>query len=175
MADEDYIAARMAYRTGLSYASLWAGQQAIEKYLKCILLLNRIHAPNVRHSLDEALKRIEDSGKVSLNLKQVSLDFINYLDEIGAFRYFEVSTVVSGRDFVKLDRVVWELRRFCTLDSQLQSSNYRWELLLLDMRSQAGYLKKSPIRKLIQLTRRFSGIMDSSESESGGWSNFPVG
>jgi HEPN domain-containing protein len=56
MADEDYIAARMAYRAGLSYSSLWASQQAIEKYLKCILLLNRIPAQQVAHSLDEALK-----------------------------------------------------------------------------------------------------------------------
>ena len=44
MADEDYIAARMAYRAQLVPQFLWLSLQALEKYLKCILVLNRIPA-----------------------------------------------------------------------------------------------------------------------------------
>jgi HEPN domain-containing protein len=163
MADEDYIAARMAYRAGLSYVSLWASQQAIEKYLKCILLLNRIPAPRVFHHLDVALKKIEDSGKVSLNLKQVSLDFIKYIDEIGAFRYFEVSRVVSSRDFVKLDRVVWELRRFCSLDSQLQSLELQMGVVAPRYALAGGLLEKvtdtktNPARQALLWNNGFIG------------------
>ena len=39
--DADYLAARMAMRARLAIPFLWSAEQAIEKYLKCILLLNR--------------------------------------------------------------------------------------------------------------------------------------
>jgi HEPN domain-containing protein len=39
-ADEDYLIARMAARSGLQFQYCWSSQQAIEKYLKAILLLN---------------------------------------------------------------------------------------------------------------------------------------
>lgn len=42
MADRDYIAARLACRAELMPQCLWSAQQAIEKYLKYILLVNRI-------------------------------------------------------------------------------------------------------------------------------------
>ena len=45
--DGDYIAARMACRAQMVTQFLWSSQQAIEKYLKCILLLNRIKASKV--------------------------------------------------------------------------------------------------------------------------------
>ena len=41
-ADLDYIAARMAYQTHLTPQSLWSALQSIEKYFKCILLLNGV-------------------------------------------------------------------------------------------------------------------------------------
>jgi HEPN domain-containing protein len=44
IADGDYIAARTLYRAKLLPQFLSASQQALEKYLKYILLLNRIHA-----------------------------------------------------------------------------------------------------------------------------------
>ena len=50
IADYDYISARMAYRAKLLPQFLWLGLQAIEKYLKCILLLNRIKA-KIIHNL----------------------------------------------------------------------------------------------------------------------------
>jgi HEPN domain-containing protein len=112
--DEDYIAARMAFRAALVTPSLWASHQAIEKYLKCILLLNRIKAPKILHSLRKALAAIDQSGKVPLELTALSSKFIEYLDDCGNFRYQEISTVAFGRNVVTLDRAVWELRRYCT-------------------------------------------------------------
>ena len=44
IADGDYIAARMAYRAMLPVQFLWSSQQALEKYLKCILFIRRITA-----------------------------------------------------------------------------------------------------------------------------------
>ena len=115
IADGDYIAARMASRASMVVQYLWASQQAIEKYLKCILLLNRIPATDMRHDLDKCLQRIADSNRLTLDLTQPTRDFIAYLDQIGRFRYLEVSNTAMGRDLVLLDRAVWELRRYCTL------------------------------------------------------------
>ena len=62
VADGDYIAARMAYRAGLTIQFLWACEQVIEKYLKCALLLNCVAAPKIGHSLDQGVSRLEKSG-----------------------------------------------------------------------------------------------------------------
>src|SRR5688500_8202975 len=115
IADGDYIAARMAGRAALLPQFLWAGQQAVEKYLKCILLLNRIPATSVKHNLALALQTLERSGKIELELTQPSKDFITHLDTYGRFRYLEISHWGEGRAIVLLDRAVWEVRRYCTL------------------------------------------------------------
>jgi HEPN domain-containing protein len=120
IADGDYISARMACRSRLPHQYLWASQQAIEKYLKCILLLHRIPAKNMRHSLSVGLNAIKISGKLTLDLTELTEHFIAYLDEFARFRYLEVSNIAHGQDLVKLDRAVWELRRFCALDPEFR-------------------------------------------------------
>lgn len=139
--DADYIAARLAYRADLTMQYLWASQQAIEKYLKCILLLNRVPAKEVRHDLARGLSEIEAAG-IRLNLTQLTKDFITYIDTYGQFRHFEASPYMFGSDIVKLDRTVWELRRFCTL------SEHRRQVVLQDgvpvpkVRLSGGYLER---------------------------------
>jgi HEPN domain-containing protein len=59
IADGDYIAARMAYRADLIPQALWAVEQALEKYLKSILLLQRIKWKNKGHSVLDTLDRLE--------------------------------------------------------------------------------------------------------------------
>jgi hypothetical protein len=116
VADDDYIAARMACRAQLAVQYLWASQQAVEKYLKCILLLHRIPAGrSMRHVLSAGLAAIDKSGKLSLGVTKPTEEFVDYLDRYGVFRYLEVSHYAFGNDLLKLDRTVWELRRFCTL------------------------------------------------------------
>jgi HEPN domain-containing protein len=79
IADGDYISARMCYRARLVVQYLWASQQAIEKYLKCILLLARIPAPDIKHDLGRALKEITASGAISLDLTFSTKEFIEYV------------------------------------------------------------------------------------------------
>jgi hypothetical protein len=116
-ADGDYIAARLSYQAGLTAQYLWSSQQAIEKYLKCILLLSRIKAADVKHNLDAALNRVEANG-IALNLTPASKEFISHVDSCAQCRYLEISWFSFGREIVALDRAVWELRRFCTLDEE---------------------------------------------------------
>jgi hypothetical protein len=59
-------------------------------------------------------KGIKD-GTLTITLTLSTQEFIDYLDQCGQCRYLEVSNITFGGDIVRLDRAVWELRRFCTL------------------------------------------------------------
>ena len=120
-ADGDYISARLAFRAACYEQFLWSAQQAIEKYLKCILVLRRIprpepnkhgHRPDMHHRLQKGIDMI---GAQALQFTKPTCGFIKYLDAtaLGA-RYFEISLVATGDELVSLDRAVWELRRYCT-------------------------------------------------------------
>lgn len=125
VADADYISARMACRAALTTQYLWSSQQAVEKYLKCILLLNRIPAGDVRHDLSKALVKIERSGRLTLDLTQGTRGFIDRIDACGRYRYSEISNVGFGAELVTLDRAVWELRRYCTLAKEPREATLR--------------------------------------------------
>jgi hypothetical protein len=141
-ADGDYIAARMACRVALATQFLWTSQQAAEKYLKCILLLNRIPARKVYHDLGEALRKIKGSHKVSLDLTPGTEEFIGMLDEFGQYRYLEVSNFAFGADLVTLDRAVWELRRYCTLAEEPRQKKIRNGIAAPLVRIPGGWLER---------------------------------
>ncbi len=103
----------MAARTRLFPQFLWSSLQALEKYLKCILLLNRIKATNLGHKIGAGLTLISSKAPFQLLLKQHSLDFIQHLDTYGRFRYLETPFHVKGLELVELDLTVWSIRRYC--------------------------------------------------------------
>jgi HEPN domain-containing protein len=111
IADGDYIAARMAYRADLIPQALWASQQALEKYLKSILLFRRIECRKATHSLGKLLVNLE--GHFPLTLSREVREFLHYIDVYGLDRYFTFPYQVQGLEIPKLDRAVWELRRYC--------------------------------------------------------------
>lgn len=111
-ADRDYIAARLACRAELFPQFLWASQQAIEKYLKAILLYNRIKAKRVGHNIDAAMQ-LTSQLSFTIHLSQRSKKFIKHIAECGEFRYIDVPYHVTGYVLVDLDLTVWELRRYC--------------------------------------------------------------
>ncbi len=114
-ADLDYIAARMAYQAHLTPQSLWSALQSIEKYFKCILLLNGVSVKNknLGHDLEKALNLITKSVPFSLDLHESSLKYIKHLNVYGRYRYFEVSYYSCGEELVWLDKTVWQIRRYC--------------------------------------------------------------
>lgn len=113
-ADADYLLGRAAFRYNLAPQALWASLQTIEKYLKCILLLHRIQGKGIGHSLSKALDTLVSSKKIALNLTPASEQFIRHVDQFGECRYLEISVITYSGQVVDLDRVVWELRKFCT-------------------------------------------------------------
>lgn len=113
-ADKDYITARMAYRARLIQPFRWSALHCLEKYVKGILLLNRVDAKKLGHSVLPGIERMKQHGKFELDLSADTVQFIRKLEEYGAeYRYYEVSYDIQPYDIIRLDRAVWELRRYC--------------------------------------------------------------
>jgi HEPN domain-containing protein len=111
-ADRDYIAARLACRHELFPQFLWASHQAMEKYLKAILLYNRVKATKVGHDLTLALS-LTETLPFKIQLSPRSRKFIDHLAKVGEFRYIDIPFHVYGHLLVDLDLAVWEIRRYC--------------------------------------------------------------
>jgi HEPN domain-containing protein len=110
-ADGDYVAARMAYRADLIPQALWASQQTIEKYIKCILLLRRIESRKATHFLIKLLSKLEEI--FPMRLSPETRRFVEYIDIYGPDRYLTYPYSVEGSEILKLDQAVWEIRRYC--------------------------------------------------------------
>ncbi len=140
-ADKDYVHARLAYRSKLVPQFLWSSLHALEKYVKCILVLNRIDATRVKHEVKAGLQRLNASGKFKIDLSKPAMSFVDRLEAGARFRYYETSYHAVDVDLPKLDRAVWELRRYCqpldyafevdgTAQDQLQNNLRRLRLAL---------------------------------------------
>lgn len=113
-ADKDYITARMAYRARLIQPFLWSALHCLEKYVKGVLVLNRMNAKDLGHTVLPGIERMKRSGKFEIELSANTVQFIKGLEDYGAkYRYYEVSYEIEPFDIVRLDRAVWELRRYC--------------------------------------------------------------
>jgi HEPN domain-containing protein len=123
-ADKDYIAARMAYRARIIQPFLWSALHCLEKYVKGILVLNRVKA-HTGHSVLPGIERMKQHGKFELDLSADTVQFIKKLEDYGAeYRYYEVSYDIRPFDIIRLDRAVWELRRYCQpLDYEIVDMN----------------------------------------------------
>ena len=111
IADGDYIAARMSFRALLVPQFLWQSLQAMEKYVKCILVLNRIKAPK-SHDLSELIEAFEKTKKFEVRLTPETRRFLTYLDTYGRFRYYETPYYTLGDELFRLDKAIWEIRRY---------------------------------------------------------------
>lgn len=85
----------------------------MEKYLKYILLVNRIEARKIGHDLSKGLKKIDDNASFKLQLSSDVYKFIEHLDTFGRHRYFETMYTYDGSDLLLLDKTIWEVRRYC--------------------------------------------------------------
>ena len=175
VADADYIGARLAYRAQLPIQFLWASQQAIEKYLKFILFLERIQVPKrLGHNLAPALKLLENAG-LSLDLTKPTKKFISEIDNVGRFRYMEASFVVWWHWIVSLDRAVWEVRRFCTSEPHPRSLKLVEGEIAPRYRINSGHLeevldnKQNPAREFLVWRNAFIGKKRRKVSVHGGF------
>lgn len=149
VADQDYIAARMCYRAGLIPQFHWSALQAIEKYLKAILLYNRVKANNVWHDLESAL-RLTDKLPFTIVLSDCSKELIKHINRFGKYRYLESSYYIYGPKLAQFDKTVWEIRRYCrVLNYDVKMRNGKTANMLvmeLEMIRKSGTLSATAYR-----------------------------
>jgi HEPN domain-containing protein len=113
VADKDYIAARLLFRNDLDLQFLWSALQALEKYLKGILLFNGHGTHGVGHSLTRAFDRLRKIDDVPLQFPKDLRPFLEHVEAFGHNRYLVQSHYVHGDELLQLDRAVWYIRRYC--------------------------------------------------------------
>lgn len=114
VADHDYIAARALFRIGLYHQFLWAALQALEKYLKAILLYNDISAKEISHEPLKALEKTEKNiPQIQPLVRDHEREFIKEIEAIGRWRYLEAPYRCFENSIATLDGSVWAIRRFC--------------------------------------------------------------
>jgi hypothetical protein len=130
-ADEDYLVARMSARSQLQFQYCWSSQQAIEKYLKAILLLNNRNI-NFNHDLTDmfssAIEIAEglipsilvppdvfprERGLFTYPPFEPARDYIERVEQLGHpnNRYRSYSIILDFGDLNKLDNLCFMLRR----------------------------------------------------------------
>lgn len=122
-ADCDYIAARANYHMRLRQQFLWSAHQAIEKYLKAILLFNgrstrwpvgTIKGQEFGHNLNLLLVEVQKIEILKFEIEPDDQKFLTYLSHQGGEnRYLSTSAYNSSDAIHRLDRLVWHIRRYC--------------------------------------------------------------
>lgn len=189
--DGDYIAARLAMKAKLHAQYLWAAEQAVEKYLKCILMLNREDTRDLRHDLERALARVRESLEIELALTDGERGAFDSLVRWNADRYLIHSYVIEEQELGGLDLLVWRLRQYCEpLDVDHYADKPSRDLLRANLESVAarsigvpklGYVeggqleriladRKNPARQgLVWRNLRFSTAHRKRVPMSAGW------
>lgn len=155
--DADYIAARLAIRSGLAQPFLWSAEQAVEKYIKCILMLNRRTTEGLLHKIGDALERVNSTLPFKIELDKHEAKIFQHLVSWNADRYLLHSFTLHSVEVLHLDKLVWKLRQYCEPLDVLHYADTPSEVVLLqntsrieagltgpsrDGRIAGGYLEK---------------------------------
>lgn len=171
----------MHYRLGLIEQFQWSALQAIEKYLKAILLYNGYSAKGLSHNLMEALRRVEKITEFNIQLQDEERSLIQHLDENGQNRYLEQYSFTLGEELLWLDSTVWSLRRYCQVlnhtitDTKGQCVN----MLELNLKAiHSDFYKKNP-QKFRLIGGFLETVLDRNKEkglrEQLIWKNFKYG
>ena len=156
-ADRDYISARVAYRCRFVANFYWSSLQAIEKYFKCIFLLNRVVARDISHDLTKALAHTSKLP-FPLELSESSFKIIEELNKFGRFRYLEASYYIHGPKLFELDKAVWEIRQYCRVLKYNITLDNGDKKCMLDFEIEAT---QNQIRNPSHSTLLFGGVIES--------------
>ena len=127
-ADEDYIGARRAFRTGRMQSYYWSAAQSIEKYLKFGILVNGCSVKNYGHRLTELYEvwasifsePVADMSRVTHHAFQPRIiEPITVQNAIAQYndygnpdnRYGLLNVDQSGEELMVLDKFILEIRK----------------------------------------------------------------
>lgn len=106
VADCDYIAARTSHRLKLFDQFLWSALQAVEKYLKTIILLYDGDTRDLSHDLVKGFMRLEEIPEIHWDFEPEATKFLKHLKVMGRDRYFTYPRGTYGQELFQLDHVV---------------------------------------------------------------------
>ncbi|MCW3194011.1 hypothetical protein [Xanthomonas citri] len=142
---------------------LWAAEQAVEKYLKCILMLNRHNTKNLGHKVERVLGAVRACLRVELKLTEVEQQAFDNLVRWDADRYLIRSYHVEQVELAGLDLLVWRLRQYCEpLDVNHYADDPSQDLLKVNLAeiegralhpSKAGHVSGGELEKILEEKR----------------------
>lgn len=152
VADEDYILARVNYKLGLVNQFQWCALQAIEKYLKAILLYNQRSTKGLGHDLVRSLERVNSIEEFDLEMEPYEIELIKHLNDNAQNRYLEQHSYTRGKELLHLDGAVWSLRRYCKVINYeiVDTSGNTINILESEIRNiESQYYKDNPHKFII--------------------------
>lgn len=179
IADKDYVCARVSHRYGLYTQFYWAALQAIEKYLKAILLYNRRSAKKISHDITRAYDRILNINDIKFKFPKDIRKYLVHIEEQGQNRYFEYPRHVYGRELLYLDKTVWHIRQYCFyLRTVVPNSSKLVDLFPRNIKKIEEKIKRGPSRKSFAFWGTLEDILSDRKSELRKhlvWKNFYFG
>lgn len=112
VADQDYILARDAFRRDFFSQFQWLALQAIEKYLKSIIIFNRLKNIKFGHDIKKGVQLITESLDF-FKIDDLAFENIKHFSQYGKNRYFVLPFHEFGYRLQDLDYTIWEIRRYC--------------------------------------------------------------
>lgn len=113
IADKDYIASRILYRLNLGEQFLWSSLQALEKYLKAILLYNDKSTIDILHNIKTAFLRLNEIKDIPFEFPSDISRYIEFINNQGNNRYLSYPAFTTGDELLMLDKTVWHIRKYC--------------------------------------------------------------
>lgn len=178
-ADKDYISARLLHRHGLNEQFFWAALQAIEKYLKAILLYNRKSAKKLGHDITKAFARVLTINDINFKFPKDIDKYLLHIEEQGKNRYFEYSRYEYGRELLYLDKTVWHLRQYCFyLRTVVPCNGTLVNLFPRNIKKIEEKIKKGPSKRSFAFWGMLEDILSDRRSQMREqliWKNFYFG
>jgi hypothetical protein len=114
-ADREYAHARLAYQALLGNQFLWSSLHCLEKYAKCICLLNEVSSKEISHEVHRAINKVQTERKdLDIALSPEVIEFIQRLERSGAHdKYMGVGFFAEPEDLLMLDMSVFSIREYC--------------------------------------------------------------
>lgn len=158
-ADQNYVTARWAFMNKFTIDFFWLGLHAVEKYLKAILLHNGKSAKGFGHNIEKlytAVLALDDrisfgsleapaSYPDEANWMPESIEgFVKRMNETGNphNRYMLYGWFLRTEDLIKLDLLVWGIRRYCQPFKMKLISNGEGEDRVIDKVEELSRLTK---------------------------------
>ncbi len=112
-ADDDYVSARQSGLINQWRSFGWSGLQAIEKYLKALLVFHRISVKTYSHDLKALFSHCNEKLPFNIALKSRLHTMLQWLDQFGIDRYRANPFQAFGVAVADLDELVWIVRNHC--------------------------------------------------------------